>query len=62
MFGEPRNPVEKEIFDFEKEIQEIRKKMADLRQKLPEEKVQNYEFTNFDGSKTKFIDLISLKR
>lgn len=57
MLGEPRNPTEKEIQDIEKNIFEQRSKINELRSQLPEEKVQDYELKNTDGSTTKLSQL-----
>ena len=48
-FGEPRNPVEKEICDLEKEIVTLKAKVRDLFEKLPEEEVADYQFQTMTG-------------
>jgi predicted dithiol-disulfide oxidoreductase (DUF899 family) len=57
MFGEPRNPVEKEICELEKGIMETRKKISELRTKLPEEEIQNYTLKTLDNQDQNLIDL-----
>jgi len=59
MFGEPRNPIEKEICDLEKSMVETRDKIKELRVKLPEEKVQDYELFDLNGQKMKLSDLFA---
>lgn len=60
-FGEPRNPVEKEICDLEKEIVKMKAKVADLCAKLPEEEVSNYEFKSLQGKSVGWDELFGDK-
>ena len=48
MFGEPRNPVEKEICELEKDFLELGQKLAKLREDLPPEEVTDYKLINID--------------
>jgi len=61
MFGEPRNPVEKEICDLEQEFLALGQKISKLREDLPPEEVTNYELVNTDGSKTSLLELFGEK-
>src|SRR3989338_8150294 len=54
---QPRNPVEKEIWNLEKDIETIREKIKSLRATLPEEVIQNYTLTDLEGNQ---VDLEKL--
>lgn len=49
MFGEPRNPVEKEICELQKTQVELVSKMKELYKNLPEEQLHDYELKTLDG-------------